>query len=152
MGRMSRWLIVLLVACGGDGSGGGTKDAPPDPNTDSTLPIDAPGTGTDASFGMGALCGASTCATTQVCCTGATIACKALADCPTQSFACDGPEDCGTGSCCFGNGGQGGSECKPAGTNCGAPACHFDTDCSGGTPKCCPKMFTPSYKVCQAAC
>lgn len=125
------------------------KDAPP--TIDAAAIADAPGTGSDASFGMGALCGASTCASTQVCCTGATIACKPVADCPTQSFECDGPEDC-AGTCCFGNGGQGGSTCKAAGQTCGDVACHFDTDCNGGTPKCCPKMFTPSYKVCQAAC
>ena len=144
-----RWMVILLVACGGDGSGG-AKDAADNPDHDAV--IDAPGTKPDASFAMGALCLTTTCATTQVCCTGAMVTCKALADCPTQSFACDGPEDCGAGTCCFGNGGQGGSTCKAAGQTCGDVACHFDTDCSGGTPKCCPKMFTPSYGVCQAAC
>ena len=142
-------LLFLLVACGSDG--GGTKDAA-NPNDDSSTMIDAPGTGVDASFGMGALCGATTCATTQVCCTGAMIACKAEADCPTQSFACDGPEDCGGGNCCYGNGGQLGSTCRAAGQNCQDEACHDDSECGGGTPKCCPKMFTPSYKVCAAAC
>ena len=81
------------------------------------------------------------------------VTCKAAADCPTQAFGCDGKEDCGAGSCCYGNGGQGGSECKAAGQNCtGGEACHYDSDCAGATAKCCPKMFTPSYKVCQAAC
>lgn len=147
---MSRWLFVLVAACGGDGKDGGSKDAA-DPGADAPI-VDAPGMTADASFGMGALCGATTCATTQVCCTGATVSCKAVADCPTQSFACDGPEDCGAGTCCFGSGGQGGSTCRAAGQNCNDVACHFDGDCGGATPKCCPKMFTPSYKVCQAAC
>src|SRR5215203_4898189 len=141
---MSRWMVFVLLAACGDDRGSGTKDAA-NPGDDSALPaIDAPGTGIDASFSMGALCGASTCATTQVCCTGSTVACKAEADCPTQFFACDGPEDCGTGTCCFGSGGQGGSTCKAAGQNCQAPACHYDSDCGGATTKCCPKMFTPS--------
>ena len=143
-------LLVVLSACGDD-KNTSAKDAA-NPGGEAQVAIDAPGTGADASFGVGAICGATTCATTQVCCTGAMITCKALADCPTQSFACDGPEDCNGGTCCFGNGGQGGSTCKAAGQNCGDPACHFDSDCSGGTPKCCPKMFTPSYKVCAAAC
>ena len=141
-------LCLVAAACGGDdGGGGGGKDAAPD---DSSTMIDAPTT--DASFGPGALCGASTCMTTQVCCTGVNLICTTAANCPTQNFACDGPEDCGGGACCFGNGGQGGSTCKAVGQNCGDLACHYDSDCAGGTPKCCPKMFTPSYKVCQASC
>jgi hypothetical protein len=150
---MSRFalLLVAVVACGDDKSTNPNDDAT-NGNPDSPKPIDAPGTGTDASFQMGALCGATTCMTTQVCCTGAMIACKQAVDCPTQNFACDGPEDCGTGTCCFGSGGQGGSVCKAAGQNCQDLACHYDTDCSGATPKCCPKPFTPSYGVCQAAC
>jgi hypothetical protein len=148
-----RWLVMIaLVACGGGDDGGGTdKNRDADPTAD-TPAADAPPATPDAAFGPGALCGATTCPTTQVCCTGATLSCKAAADCPTQHFACDGPEDCGAGTCCFGSGGQGGSECRAAGQNCNDVACHADSDCGGSTPKCCPKAFTPSYNVCLAAC
>ena len=140
--------VLVLAACGDSDGKGGPKDAPDGTGDDAPVMIDAPGTGTDASFTMGASCLTTTGATNQVCCTGAQTACKAAADCPTQSFECDGPEDC---NCCFGNGGQGGSTCNAAGQNCtGGKACHYDSDCGG--MKCCPKMFTPSYKVCQAAC
>ena len=144
-----RSLIVLVcIGCGGSGSDGG-KDAPGTMD-DSSMMQD--GSTTDASFGPGAVCGAATCMSPQECCTGAMISCKLAADCPTQHFACDGPEDCNGGTCCFGNGGQMGSACKAVGQNCGEAACHCDTDCSGATPKCCPKMFTPSYGVCASAC
>ena len=146
------WIVLLaLVACGGDGDGStGDKDAAP--TDDSSPSPDSSTMPPDASFGPGALCGMTTCATTEGCCTGSMISCKAVADCPTQHFECDGPEDCGGGPCCFGNGGQGGSECRAAGASCGDVACHFDNDCGGSTPKCCPRPFSPSYGVCAASC
>ena len=148
-----RWLVVFVMfaACGGGDGGGNDDPKDADPTSDSSSKADAAQT-VDAGFGPGALCGSTTCATTEGCCTGATISCKTVANCPTQHFACDGPEDCNGGTCCFGNGGQGGSECVPAGQNCGDVACHANTDCGGSTPACCPKAFTPSYKVCLAAC
>jgi len=75
--------------------------------------------------------------------------CEPTGTCPSQGFACDGPEDCAGSACCFGNGGQGGTTCK---ASCATPACHGDGDCGGATSKCCPKLFTPNYRVCQAQC
>jgi hypothetical protein len=150
MSRTIALLAALLLAACGDGDSGGNEDAATNPNDDSSTTMQDGSTTGDASFGPGAICGAATCAAPQVCCTGVTLACKAEADCPTQHFACDGPEDCPNATCCFGNGGQMGSTCRTQ--TCGEAACHFDSDCGGGTPKCCPKLFTPSYKVCAAAC
>lgn len=146
-------LALALAACGGDdddGGGGGDKDAAP-PGSDAALvdaaPLDAPGT----MPGVGAQCGSELCAQGTGCCTGSMTACRTPANCPTQIFLCDGAEDCGGGTCCFGNQGAGGSECRAAGSSCAQIACHADAECGGGTPKCCPKPFTP-YKVCQASC
>ncbi|HEU0031467.1 MAG TPA: hypothetical protein VFQ53_12600 [Kofleriaceae bacterium] len=150
-------ISMMLCACGGDDGGGGTKpiDSPQAPTdgqgtvdgaTDgSTPPVDG------GPAAVGPQCGAIVCTGNDVCCIGSTTTCKAAGMCPSQAFACDGAEDCNGGTCCFGNGGQGGSTCQ-AGTNCGAIACHEDADCGGGTPKCCPRPFTPDYKVCLAAC
>jgi hypothetical protein len=41
---------------------------------------------------------------------------------------------------------------SPTQMNCAETACHGDGDCGGATTKCCPKLFTPSYGVCKAAC
>jgi hypothetical protein len=142
-----RIVFVLLVACGGGGGGGGGHDAP---SGSEPVPSDGgvdTGGGTDAA--VGPLCMGTVCTGTDVCCLGATTLCKPAAMCPSQSFACDGPEDCPSGQCCYGNGGQGGSQCR---ASCAAPACHVDGDCPSATPKCCPKTFTPMYKVCQTAC
>jgi hypothetical protein len=140
-----RILFVLFVACGG-GSGGG-HDAPGGadaPRSDGG--IDSAGA-TDSA--VGPLCMTVVCTGTDACCLGVMFTCEPAAMCPSQSFACDGPEDCPTGQCCYGNGGQGGSTCR---ASCAAPACHVDGDCPTTAPKCCPKMFTPMYKVCQSAC
>ncbi|MBA3391402.1 MAG: hypothetical protein H0T89_02105 [Deltaproteobacteria bacterium] len=143
-------LLIAIAACGDDGGDKPRDAAPTGDVTPSDAGVDSPGQAADAS--IGALCGAVTCMSTQVCCTGASTTCVAPGNCPTQNFQCDGAEDCAGGKCCFGNQGAGGSECKAATTNCNDVACHGDAECGGSTPKCCPKMFTPSYKVCLAAC
>ncbi len=83
------------------------------------------------------------------CCLAGNPVCVATGTCPSQGFACDGPEDCPGGACCYGNGGTGGSLCK---ASCSSIACHVDMNCPSATPKCCPKMFTPGYDVCQTQC
>jgi len=142
-------IAMALVACGG-GGGGGKQDAPAG---DDAPMIDGPGTDgsttVDAAILAGPACGATTCTLGQeVCCIGVVTVCKATALCPSQAFACDGPEDCPGGVCCFPN--NNGSRCQT--NNCQAIACHVDGDCPAGTPRCCPKMFTPNYGVCQAQC
>jgi hypothetical protein len=152
------WLVLSSVLVLGGSCGGGGRE---DKTADAPAPDDGPSAGDgpmrDASdppadaASIGPACGATTCTGTEVCCIGSVTTCKAPALCPSQSFQCDGAEDCAGGTCCFGNGGQGGSECQ-TGTNCGAIACHDDGDCGGATPACCPKPFSPGYKVCLAQC
>lgn len=154
--RLSTIVLFLLVACGDDGNkpidasttGDGT------PNGDDGGMIDAPSGSIDAptSTAVGPACGGTTCTNTaEDCCIGQAEVCKPAGTCPSQGFACDGPEDCASGKCCYGNGGNGGSECSTA-TNCQI-ACHGDANCPAAAPKCCPKMFTPiGYGVCQAQC
>jgi hypothetical protein len=141
---------LVLAACGGSGSGGGNGDATSGDDGDAMGPRDAGSDGTTSTTdaAIGAACGPVTCKPTEVCCMGAMLACTGVGQCPVPSFACDGPEDCPGAQCCFGSQGQGGSSCK----TCAAPACHVDTDCPTTAAKCCPKMFTPGYKVCQTAC
>lgn len=150
---MLRTLVIAmaLVACG---SGSSQRDA----SSSSDAPVgdapvgDARGDGAvtvDAAIAPGAACGATTCRLGQEeCCIGTMTTCEASGTCPTQGFACDGPEDCPNAVCCFPN--TGGSRCQT--NNCQAIACHADTDCPGGTSKCCPKTISPNYKVCQVQC
>lgn len=144
-------IAMVLVACGGGGggdgdNGGGKLDGPP--ATEDAPRGDGPA-GTDAAISQGPACGATTCTLGQQdCCIGVNNVCKPAGTCPSQGFACDGPEDCPGGVCCYPN--NNGSRCQT--NNCQDVACHGDTDCGGAAPKCCPKPFTPSYKVCQAQC
>jgi len=157
-----RWLVLVAafaIGCGGGGSGGGggggdggSNGDAPGSGSDAPGPNDGPGGGGgDAAVTVGPLCDGVTCTNgTQDCCIGGMgNVCEPTGTCPSQGFACDGPEDCSGSVCCFGNGGQGGTSCKGS---CATPACHGDGDCGGGTPKCCPKVFTPNYRVCQAQC
>lgn len=157
---MSRAVTIAftlwVAACG--------KDGDPDRGADAALHGDANGTpdgstvvdapaGSDASsMAMeGPACGGTTCDNgAQDCCIGQMEACKPTGTCPSQGFACDGLEDCAAGTCCYGNGGTGGSECGNGG-NCQI-ACHVDAHCPAAAPRCCPRSFTPGYKVCQAQC
>jgi len=150
-----RWtvLFAILLACGGDGGGGNPPiDTPAgsDATPGDTPAADTPGGG-DAAIAVGPQCDAVTCTNgTQDCCIGGMgDVCEPTGTCPSQGFSCDGPEDCSGSACCYGNGGQGGTSCK---AGCAAPACHIDNDCPQATPKCCPKAFTPNYRVCQTAC
>jgi hypothetical protein len=143
-------VLVVFTGCGDDGGGGGGGG-------DDAAVTDGTGTGTDAGVdappgstadaSIGPLCITETCGSGEACCTGSTVSCVTIGQCPTQSFECDGAEDCAGGVCCFGNQGAGGSLCRAAGTNCGELACHGDAECPTAEPKCCPKTFTPSYKV-----
>lgn len=163
--RMFVFLALLgFIACGDDAGSNTTKmDAPAATDdsggsgTDDAAVADAPGSTVDA--GVGASCGNTTCTSTQECCFtggGSAGTCVAQGTCSGVSFACDGPEDCASNQvCCYGNqgsgsGGTGGSECKLT-AQCQINACHDDTDCSGGTSKCCPVAMT-TYKVCLAQC
>lgn len=145
-------IAVALAACGGSGGGDGQKDAPASgdgPRSDGPRPTDGSITIDGPPVAPGPACGATTCTLgQQVCCIGAVSVCRVPGNCPSLEFACDGPEDCPNAVCCFPN--NTGSRCQT--NNCGAIACHVDGDCSGATPKCCPKAFTPNYKVCQAQC
>jgi hypothetical protein len=165
-----RILVVLFaagfaafLACGDDGGGNTTKmDAsttPGDSSSGSDIDaplIDAPGTTTDA--GVGAVCGTTTCTSTQECCLmmGSGGMCVTAGTCSGVGFECDGPEDCGsTEVCCYGNqgsgsAGTGGSECQLT-AQCQINACHVDTDCMGATSKCC-SVASSQYKVCLAQC
>ena len=139
-------LIVLLCACGKDSKS--DIDAPPGGDASSTSdgsPTDGDVT-IDATVLVGPACGATTCTNgSEVCCIGTNSVCRVPGNCPSEEFACDGPEDCTGQPCCMPN--NGGSEC---GGNCQEIACHVDADCGG--MKCCPKMFTPGYSSCRAAC
>jgi hypothetical protein len=146
-------VVLALAACGGDGSGG-RLDAPPSgtdaPRTDAPPGDGPPMTVDGPAVALGPACGAVTCVLGQEdCCIGATSVCKPTGTCPSQGFACDGPEDCPNAVCCYPNQNNG-SRCQT--NNCQAIACHVDTDCPGATPKCCAKLFTPNYKVCQTQC
>ena len=153
---MIRILVIAmaLIACGGNGGGSSKIDASSTPGDGATSDgpriIDAPmGGGVDAAIAPGPACGPTTCTLgQQECCIGAVSVCKPSGTCPSQGFACDGPEDCPGAVCCFPN--NNGSRCQT--NNCQDIACHKDADCPAGTPKCCPKAFTPSYNVCQAQC
>ncbi len=139
-------IAMALIACGDDGGGSQKMDAPSPgdgaTNGDASMNI-------DASISPGPACGATTCTLGQQdCCIGVMTVCKPAGTCPSQGFACDGPEDCPNAVCCYPN--NNGSRCQA--NNCQDIACHADTDCPAGTPKCCGKPFTPSYKVCQTQC
>jgi len=143
-------IALVLIACGSNSGGNDKTDATSSsdgPRTDGP-PVDGSMT-VDAAIGPGPACGATTCQLgAQVCCIGTTSVCRLPAQCPTESFECDGPEDCPAAVCCFPN--SGGSRCQT--NHCGEPACHVDADCPTGTPRCCPKMFTPEYRSCKVAC
>jgi hypothetical protein len=151
-------VLVGVIACGDDNRGGddgnGTDDASSGDGTMGTIDgstSDGPIVTADA--GLGAACGTTTCTGTQECCLagGGTGTCVAQGTCAGVAFVCDGPEDCGSQVCCYGGqGGTGGSECKPA-SQCQINACHADTDCGGSTPKCCAIMSSP-YNMCLAQC
>jgi hypothetical protein len=152
---------IAVVACGGSSNkqdidapeGGGSDGATTDGSgTDSGGGIDAAGTHADG--GIGVTCGATVCTGTQECCIGAGAStCVDQGTCTTATFQCDGPEDCEANQvCCLGAGGAGGggAECKLA-TQCQSNACHFDTDCGGNTPSCCP-IGNSAYSACLAQC
>ena len=150
-----RWtvLIAFLLACGGDDGGGGGNPPNDSPAPPVDMPVsDGPNGDLDAPpVAVGPQCDSVLCTNgTQDCCIGGMgNVCEPTGTCPSQGFSCDGPEDCSGAACCYGNGGQGGTSCK---ASCAAPACHIDSDCPAGTSKCCPKAFTPNYRVCQVTC
>jgi hypothetical protein len=147
----------VLLACGEDtpkqgvDAPAGTGSDAPASTIDGVADPDGPPSTIDAAIAAGPACGATTCANGSEDCCIATMGsvCKPAGSCPSQGFGCDGPEDCAGGNCCYGNGG-GGSECRT--TSCQQLACHADLECPSGTPRCCPKLFTPNYSVCQAQC
>src|SRR5215470_16016059 len=143
----SRILAILAIAL--LASGGGNHDAPIGGDGPGGGDAGVDGNNPNADAAVGPLCSGMVCPMSDVCCIGVVTECKPTGMCPSQSFACDGPEDCPSGQCCYGNGGQGGSQCR---ASCTSPACHVDQDCPVGMQKCCPKAFTPMYKVCQSSC
>lgn len=149
---MRRLLVIalVLVACGDDG-GSGTKDAPAGGDGGPTdAARDGSTSNVDASVGPGAACSGTTCMLgSEECCLAAVSVCKPADTCPSQGFKCDGPEDCPGSVCCYPNANNG-SRCEA--NNCQEVACHADTDCPSGTPKCCPKAFSPNYRACKTAC
>jgi hypothetical protein len=105
--------------CGGMGSGSNI-DAPPS--------------------AAGVLCGTTTCAANQKCCSDfiGGPACIAMnATCAGIAATCDGVEDCSGMPCCD----VGGATVACA-SSCQTQVCRDNTDCSASAPNCCPSIGT----------
>ncbi|HEU5059256.1 MAG TPA: hypothetical protein VFU21_22140, partial [Kofleriaceae bacterium] len=140
-------LFAALPAGCGDGGGG------PIARADARPPADA-GPWFDARVGVD--CKGEECAPVEACCGEEIEPPRTLYYCVEdgveqgceKSFDCDGPEDCASGLCC---GGLRVACAPPGATTCpdGAPVCHRDEDCGGGS--CCPTP-TGVVKECVGPC